>query len=188
MSTETPTITTPPAPAPPRVTESELLQALQAERDRNNRLEAQQQESTIRGALQAAVVASGRPLSATAADQLVTLLRPSVKLVSHEGQARVVGPDLLPIDQFVGRALTSPDYAHFQRASNPQGGSGGVSPTTQTPPQPGGYRAAEPTPPPGLNLGQTLAWMGEQGMIRQSADTTQARTDVTKKFGLTRQS
>lgn len=121
-----------------------------------------------------------------AAEELTQLLRPQLA-AQPEGESFVVrtatgqtAADL--VTQYLQRR------SHFLRAQNPQGGTGGVPPTSQTPPAPANPNpAADPAqPPPGLNLGQTLAWMGEQGMIRQTAQPEHARTDVTKKFGFSR--
>jgi len=188
---------TPPAtpPAVPTISNQELLSALEAERRRNNELEAARQETEIRSALSATIAASGRPLSAAAADQLAQLLRPKVKLIHDGGKQVVVGPELAPIDQFIAKALDSAEYAHFVRASNPQGGTGGAGA------QYGAAGGFAPTPPPeaqfvaalqanpAMSEGEKLAVAGGLGLLGKDKPRRAIAPnslDPSKPFGLGR--
>jgi hypothetical protein len=71
-----------------------------------------------------------------AAEQLVGLFRSETTADPDPvtGGFRTRTKDHKPIDTMVRERLASPEYAHFLRAQNPGGGTGGVQASSQSPP------------------------------------------------------
>jgi len=77
---------------------------------------------------------AGQPLMPGAAAQLTKLWRGEFSSEPTGDTFQVRTPTFQSVGDFVAAQLASPDYAHFVRAQNPTGGTGGLNPAGQATP------------------------------------------------------
>jgi len=87
-------------------------------------------------------VLAGLPLVPGAPEQLTRLFRSEFQVDPQGDSFAVRTPQFQSVSDFVAATLAKPEYAHFVRAQNPGGGTGGVSPASQASPTPAAQTAA----------------------------------------------
>jgi len=87
-------------------------------------------------------VLAGLPLVPGAPEQLTRLFRSEFQVDPQGDSFAVRTPQFQSVGDFVAATLAKPEYAHFVRAQNPGGGTGGVSPASQASPTPAAQTAA----------------------------------------------
>jgi hypothetical protein len=115
-------------------------------------------------------VLASKPLLPSAAAQLTKLWRGEFQ-VTEEGETFTVRtPTFQSVDQFITAELAKPDYAHFLRAQNPGGGTGGTA---------GGSQAAPPGEPEAAKDYATLGdYLMDLTKARQAAQGTNPMTNL----------
>jgi hypothetical protein len=117
--------------------------ALTAERERLKQVEDRARRYALDGELARAL--AGHPLVVGGAEQLTKLIRHEFT-VEGQGETFVVrSADFRAVPDYVAAVLARPEYAHFLRAQNPGGGTGGAQGTQAAPTGP-----AQPTPEPAI--------------------------------------
>jgi len=91
-------------------------------------------------------VLASHPLVPGAVDQLTRLLRSEFQVEPAGDSFAVRTPTFVSVNDHIAAILAKPEYAHFVRASNPGGGTGGVSPAGQTAPTQAAQQAAPEAP------------------------------------------
>ena len=89
---------------------------------------------------------AAQPLVPGAAAQLTKLWRSEFTAEPQGDSFQVRTPTFKSVADFVSEQLATPDYAHFIRAQNPAGGTGGVNPAGQAPPTPAAQTAPAELP------------------------------------------
>jgi len=113
-----------------RLLREQSEQQVQAERARLTQVEERAKRYALDGELSRALSACN--LVAGGAEQLTQLWRNQF-LVDAQGDSFAVRtPTFQSVGDFVHQQLARPEYAHFVRAQNPGGGTGGVQPSAQT--------------------------------------------------------
>jgi len=109
---------------------------------------AQVEERAKRYALDGEVsrVLASQPLVPGGAEQLTRLWRSEFQVEPQGDSFSVRTPTFQSVGDFVSAQLARPEYAHFVRAQNPGGGTGGLSPATQTAPTQAAQAAAPVEP------------------------------------------
>jgi hypothetical protein len=115
---------------------------LAAERAARSTLEDRAKRYALDGELSR--VLASQPLVPGGADQLTRLWRSEFSVHPEGDSFMVRTPTHQSVGDFVAAQLARPEYAHFVRASNPAGGTGGVSPAGQAAPTAPANPAAAP--------------------------------------------
>lgn len=79
-------------------------------------------------------VLASHPLVPGGAEQLTRLWRSEFAVEPQGDSFSVRTPTFQSVGDFAAAMLAKPEYAHFVRASNPSGGTGGASPASQSGP------------------------------------------------------
>jgi len=126
-------------------------------------------------------VLASHPLVPGGAEQLTRLWRSEFTVEPQGDSFAVRTPTFQSVGDFVAAQLGRPEYAHFVRAQNPGGGTGGVSPASQTAPT----QAANMTPTPPVQP-KTLSEAVILTMNEMTKTAPDARTNMGTGFGLRR--
>jgi len=113
---------------------------------------------------------AGLPLVPGAAIQLTKLWRSEFAAEPTGDTFQVRTPTFQSVGDFVAAQLASPEYAHFVRAQNPQGGTGGMNPAGQASPTPAA-NAVQPKLPTTLSEAVILT-MQELGRVPSTSGQT----------------
>jgi hypothetical protein len=149
--------------------------ALKAERGQRAATEERAKRYALDG--EVARVLASLPLVPGAAAQLTRLFRPEFNVVAAGDTFVVQTPTLQTVEAFVAAQLAMPEYAHFVRAQNPAGGTGGVTPATQSAPSVPGTAVEAPKT---LSDAVLLSMQQRAG----SSGIGDGRTDPRAGFGL----
>ncbi len=122
-----------------RTQREEAQRALEAERVQRAQVEERAKRYALDGELARAL--GSQPLVAGGAEQLTHLLRDHFVVEPQGNSFQVRTQDFRSVGDYIGAMLGRPEYAHFLRAQNPGGGTGGVG--GQSTPTPAG----NPAPP-----------------------------------------
>lgn len=114
-----------PPTAPSAAIDPAIAALIRNQSDELTRLREQNTQSAINAALSSAIAKHGHDLVEGTAGQVEALLRPLIRVAQAGGDQAIVGPDLSPIDAFVGGRLASKEFAHFRKASGVQGTASG---------------------------------------------------------------
>jgi hypothetical protein len=134
-----------------RLLREQSEQQVQAERARLTQVEERAKRYALDGELSRALSACN--LVPSGAEQLTQLWR-SQFLVDAQGDSFAVRtPTFQSVGDFVQQQLARPEYAHFVRAQNPGGGTGGVQPSAQALPSTPANPAQMPQP---KNMGEAV--------------------------------
>ncbi len=123
-----------------------------AERVAKAKVEERTQRYALDGEL--ARTLASQPLVPGGAEQLTQLWRHQFQVEAQGDTYAVRTPTFETVQAFVARNLAMPEYAHFVRAQNPGGGTGGGNLGSQTIPTP--TTTAAPQAPVINNLGDAL--------------------------------
>ncbi len=96
---------------------------LQAERAARVQVEERAKRYALDGELVRAL--ASQPLVPGGAEQLAQLWRDQFLVEPQGNSFNVRSKDFRPVGEFIGALLDRPEYAHFLRAQNPAGGTGG---------------------------------------------------------------
>jgi hypothetical protein len=150
-------------------------QQVQAERARLTQVEERAKRYALDGELSRALSACN--LVPGGAEQLTQLWR-SQFLVDAQGDSFAVRtPTFQSVGDFVHQQLARPEYAHFVRAQNPGGGTGGLPPSAQTLPSTPANPAQMPQP---KNMGEAVI-LHMQNMQKAQGDP---RANISLPMGL----
>jgi hypothetical protein len=126
-------------------------EAVLAERQKLAQTEERAKRYALDGEL--ARTLAGQPLVPGGADQLTQLWRGQFNVQPEGDSFAVRTPTFQSVGEFVAAQLGRPEFAHFLRAQNPSGGTGGASPATQVPHTHAATTTLEPEP---RNLGEAI--------------------------------
>jgi len=91
-------------------------------------------------------VLANHPLVPGGAEQLTKLFRSEFQVEPAGDSFAVRTPTFVSVNDHIAALLGKPEYAHFVRAQNPSGGTGGVNPASQTAPTQAAQQAAPEVP------------------------------------------
>jgi hypothetical protein len=149
--------------------------AVQTERAKLMAIEERAKRYALDGELARGL--ASQPLVPGGAEQLTQLWRNQF-MVEPEGDTfKVRTPTFQSVGDFIGAQLGRPEYAHFLRAQNPGGGTGGASPAGQSAPT---APAAIAPPPEPRNFSEAVI-LQMQAMEKAKGDP---RLDPKLGFGL----
>jgi hypothetical protein len=113
---------------------------------------------------------ASQPLVPGGADQLTQLWRNQFNVEPQGDTFAVRTATMQSVTDFVTTQLGRAEYAHFLRATNPAGGTGGSSPASQAAHTPAANQAPPPEP---RNMGEAIA-MNMAGIAKRSAQNAVA--------------
>jgi hypothetical protein len=147
-----------------RILREQSEQQVQAERARFTQVEERAKRYALDGELSRALAACN--LVPGGAEQLTQLWRNQF-LVDAQGDSFAVRtPTFQSVGDFVHQQLARPEYAHFVRAQNPGGGTGGVPPSAQALPSTPANPSSAPQP---KNMGEAVI-LHMQGLQKAQGD------------------
>ncbi|MGP0063536.1 MAG: hypothetical protein ACLQGP_08060 [Isosphaeraceae bacterium] len=158
-----------------RILREQSEQQVQTERARLTQVEERAKRYALDGELSRALAACN--LVPGGAEQLTQLWRNQF-LVDAQGDSFAVRtPTFQSVGDFVHQQLARPEYAHFVRAQNPGGGTGGLQPSAQTLPSATANPSQMPQP---KNMGEAVI-LHMQNMQKAQGDP---RSNISLPMGL----
>jgi hypothetical protein len=157
-----------------RTQREEAQRALEAERVQRAQVEERAKCYALDGELARAL--GSQPLVAGGAEQLTHLLRDHFVVEPQGNSFQVRTQDFRSVGDYIGAMLGRPEYAHFLRAQNPAGGTGGVG--GQSTPTPAGNQAPPVEP---KNFSEAVLMQFQSNGGKGAADP---RLTPTVPFGL----
>ena len=150
-------------------------QQVQAERARLAQVEDRAKRYALDGELSRALSACN--LVPGGAEQLTHLWRGQFVVDAQGDSFAVRTPTFQTVSDFVHQQLSRPEYAHFVRAQNPGGGTGGIQPSAQTLPSTPANATQMPQP---KNMGEAVI-LHMQNMQKAQGDP---RANISLPMGL----
>ncbi len=158
-----------------RMLREQSEQQVQAERTRFTQIEDRAKRYALDGELSRALSACNLVPNGT--EQLTQLWRNQFLVETQGDSFAVRTPTFQSVGEFVHQQLAKPEFAHFVRAQNPGGGTGGVQPSAQSPPSSPANPALMPQP---KNMGEAVI-LHMQSMQKAQGDP---RANISLPMGL----